>query len=131
MKDESGREIFTRLWREYTSAVNRGDAEAYSNLFTTDAIRMPPSQEHLDYGRLEIMRSEAADYLIDKWTISPRVLDVLELSDNWIYGIAMVEVVLTPNNGDDKKFRTVTAAWLLQLTVSEGWRIARHIWHAR
>jgi ketosteroid isomerase-like protein len=86
--------VLTSLCRSYASAVNANDSEAYSKLFTADAIRMPPGTEP-EYGPEEIRRGEQADYDVARWSIRSSPVDALQIDDRWIYGIAHVDATTT------------------------------------
>ncbi len=109
----------------YASAVNASDSLAYSKLFTSDAIRMPPGSEP-EYGPEQIRRGEQADYDAVRLSIRSTPVDAVQASDDWVYGIAQIEGTATKH----ASFRAMKT-WLLQRQASGEWLIARQMWNMR
>ena len=114
----------------YASAVNASDSLAYSKLFTSDAIRMPPGSEP-EYGPEQIRRGEQADYDAVRLSIRSMPVDAVQASDDWVYGIAQIEGTATKHaDGVMSSFRAMKT-WLLQRQASGEWLIARQMWNMR
>ena len=123
-------EIVRSMCIAYASAVNASDSLAYSKLFTTDAIRMPPGSEP-EYGPEQIRRGEQADYDAVRLSIRSTPVDAVQASDEWVYGIAQIEGTATNHaDGTTSSFRA-TKTWLLQRQASGEWLIARQMWNTR
>ena len=123
-------EVVRSMCIAYASAVNASDSLAYSKLFASDAIRMPPGSEP-EYGADEIRRGEQADYDAARLSIRSTPVDAVQPSDDWVYGIAQVDGTATNHaDGMTSSFRA-TKTWLLQRQASGGWLIARQMWNVR
>lgn len=123
-------EVVETMCERYQAAVSKNDSGAYRMLFAEDAIRIPPGSEP-EHGPDEIARSEQSDYDLAAWTIQSSALDALRIDDNWIYGVAEVDVnTVTYAEGAKKTFRA-TKTWLLQRQASGEWLIKRQMWNLK
>ena len=123
-------EVVRSMCDSYAAAVNAGDSEAYGNLFTPDAIRVPPGSE-LEHGPEEIRKGEQASYDEVRLQVRSTPTDVVPLGEGWIYALADIEgEAVAHTDGSRSTFRA-TKAWLLQQQPSGEWRLARHIWNMR
>lgn len=121
-------EVVKSMCQSYASAVNANDSMAYSKLFTTDAIRMPPGSQP-EYGPDQIRQGEQADYDVAKWSIRSTPVDTLQIAGQWIYAIAHIDGTCVAHaDGAVSSFRA-TKTWLLQKQVSGEWLIARQMWN--
>lgn len=103
---------------------------AYARLFTADAIRIPPGSEP-EHGPDEIGKGEQASYDEVRLSIRSAPVDVLQLSERWIYALAEVDgEAATHTDGSTSTFRA-TKAWLLHRQPSGDWLLARHMWNMR
>lgn len=123
-------EVFLDVWRKYEVAVNAADSAAYGKLFTTSAIRIVPGT-HPEVGRGKIQASEKRDYEIEQWCIKSVPVDVIRLSDDWIYGVASVHASITNRKTQKCVEKNINAAWLLQKQPFGDWLIARHVLNFR
>ena len=122
--------VLEAMCQTYSSAVNASDSARYSTLFTEDAIRMPPGAEP-EYGQDEIQKSEQADYDVAKWNVTFTPRDALSIGEEWMYGIADVDVsMVTHADGKTSDFR-LTVTWLLQRQASSEWLIKRQMWNRK
>jgi uncharacterized protein (TIGR02246 family) len=122
--------VVEALCRSYASAVNASDSAAYSELFATDAVRMPPGRE-VEHGREQIRNGEQADYDRVELEVRSTPGDVLRLSEDSIYAIAHIEGTATAHaDGERSSFRA-TKTWLLRLQDDGTWRIARQMWNMK
>jgi ketosteroid isomerase-like protein len=123
-------EVVDTMCERYQAAVSNNDSGAYRMLFAEDAIRIPPGSQP-ERGPDEIARSEQRDYDVARWTIQSSALDALRIDDNWIYGVAEVDVnTVTHAEGEKKTFRA-TKTWLLQRQPSGDWLIKRQMWNLK
>jgi len=123
-------EVLKAMCQSYSSAVNASDSVTYAKLFTHDAIRMPPGA-YPEYGPEQIQQGEQADYDVAKWNVTFTPRDALPIADDWIYGIADVEVSMVAHaDGKTSNFR-LTVAWLLQRQPSGTWLIKRQMWNRK
>lgn len=121
-------EIVRSMCQSYASAVNANDSLAYSKLFTSNAIRMPPGSA-AEYGPAQIRQGEQADYDAAKWSIRSTPVDILPIAAEWIYAIAHVDGTCVAHaDGAVSSFRA-TKTWLLQRQASGEWLIARQMWN--
>lgn len=123
-------EVVESMCQSYASAVNDNDSVAYSKLFATDAIRIPPGSEP-EYGPDQIRRGEQADYDVAKWSIRSTPVEALQIDERWIYGIAHVDVTTTSYADGAKSSFQATKTWLLQRQDSGEWLIARQMWNLK
>jgi uncharacterized protein (TIGR02246 family) len=123
-------EVVESMCQSYASAVNANDSVAYSKLFAADAIRIPPGSEP-EYGPEQIRQGEQADYDVAKWSIRSTPVDALQITEQWIYGIAHVDVSTTAYADGAKFSFQVTKTWLLQKQDSGEWLIARQMWNLK
>ncbi len=114
----------------YAAAVNAGDSNAYRKLFTADAIRIPPGSE-LEHGPGEIQKGEQASYDAGVLRIVSTPVDVVNVSDDWIYALANVEGEFVAHAGGERSTFRATKAWLLRRQPSGEWLLARHMWNTR
>jgi ketosteroid isomerase-like protein len=103
---------------------------AYSKLFTQDAIRIPPGSEP-EYGPDQIREGEQADYDVAKWSIRSTPIDALQIAEDWIYGIAHLDVATTAYADGAQSAFQATKTWLLQRQTSGEWLIARQMWNIK
>ena len=82
-------EVLKAMCQSYSNAVNASDSATYANLFTQDAIRMPPGANP-EYGLEQIQKGEQADYDVAKWNVNFAPRDALSIAEDWMYGIADV-----------------------------------------
>lgn len=122
--------VVESMCKSYARAVNAGDSAAYEQLFTPDAVRMPPGAEP-EVGCGTIRRSEQATYDAVALTIQCVPRDVLPIGEGWIYAIADVEGHAVAHADGTKSSFGATKAWLLQQQASGDWLIARHIWNMK
>jgi uncharacterized protein (TIGR02246 family) len=123
-------EVVESMCQSYASAVNANDSVAYSKLFAADAIRIPPGSEP-EYGPEQIRQGEQADYDVAKWSIRSTPVDALQITEQWIYGIAHVDVSTTAYADGAKSSFQATKTWLLQKQDSGEWLIARQMWNLK
>lgn len=123
-------EVVKSMCERYASAVNANDSVAYSRLFASDAIRMPPSSEP-EYGPDQIRQGEQADYDVANLSIRSTPIDTLQIAEDWIYGIAHVDGTATAYADGAKSSFQATKTWLLQRQDSGEWLIARQMWNLR
>ena len=122
--------VVKTMCQRYQAAVCANDPVAYRKLFTSDAIRVPPGSEP-EYGPDIISKSEQNDYDVAKWHIVSRPLDALRIDDDYVYGIAEVDVnTIAHGDGATKSFKA-TKTWLLQKTPSGEWLIKRQMWNLK
>ena len=114
------------MCERYASAVNANDSAAYSKLFTQDAIWIPPGSEP-EYGPDQIQQGEQADYDVAQRSIRSTLVDTLQIAENWIYGIAHVDVITTAYADGAKSSFEATKTWLLQREPSGEWLIKRQM----
>jgi uncharacterized protein (TIGR02246 family) len=126
----SAHDVVAAMCERYASAVNASDSMAYSKLFTADAIRIPPGSEP-EYGPEHIRQSEQADNDRARWSIHSRPLDALQLTDDWIYGIADVDGTTIAHADGTKRTFKLTTTWLLHRQASGDWLIARQMWNLK
>ncbi|MDM9381386.1 nuclear transport factor 2 family protein [Chlorogloeopsis sp. ULAP01] len=123
-------EVVKAMCEKYQAAVNASDSKAYQKLFAKDAIRIPPGSEP-EYGPVEISKSEQKDYDIAKWSIQSKPIDVLQLDDQWIYGIVHIDITtITHADGTTNSFKA-TKTWLLHKENSGEWLIKRQMWNLK
>ncbi|MFQ4141799.1 nuclear transport factor 2 family protein [Chlorogloeopsis sp. ULAP02] len=123
-------EVVKAMCKKYQAAVNASDSTAYGKLFAADAIRIPPGSEP-EHGAVEISKSEQKDYDIAKWTIQSQPIDVLQIDDQWIYGIAHIDITTTAHaDGTTNSFKA-TKTWLLHKENSGEWLIKRQMWNLK
>lgn len=124
------KEVVKVMCQKYQAAVNANDSATYRQLFAPDAIRIPPGSEP-EHGPEEIAKSEQKDYDVAKWTIECRPLDVLPISEQWIYGITHIDgMTVTHADGTKRSFKA-TKTWLLHQEASGEWLIKRQMWNLK
>ena len=122
--------VLQAMCQSYSSAVNASDSRTYAQLFTQDAIRMPPGANP-EYGPEQIQKGEQADYDVAKWNVKFTPRDALSIAEDWMYGIADVEVSMVAHaDGKTSNFR-LTVAWLLHRQPSGVWLIKRQMWNRK
>ncbi len=123
-------EVVETMCDRYQTAVSDNDSGAYRKLFAEDAIRRPPGSEP-EHGPDEIAQSEQRDYDVAKWTVQSTPLDALRIDDDWVYGVAGVDVTTVAHaDGATKSFQA-TKTWLLQRQPSVQWLIKRQMWNLK
>ena len=123
-------EVVETMCERYQTAVSANDSKAYQKLFASDAIRVPPGSEP-EHGPDEIGQSEQKDYDIATWTVWSRALDALRIDDDWVYGVAEVDVnTVAHADGTQRSFQA-TKTWLLQRRASGDWLIKRQMWNLK
>ncbi len=122
--------IVSAMCDNYQTAVNASDSIAYGKLFASDAIRIPPGSEP-EYGPDQIAQSEQKDYDVAKWSIKSRPIDALLINDQWIYGIAEVDITTVDYAEGKKNSFKATKTWLLNQEKSGEWRIKRQMWNLK
>jgi ketosteroid isomerase-like protein len=123
-------DVLKAMCQSYSSAVNASDSMTYAQLFTQDAIRMPPGVNP-EYGPEQIQQGEQADYNVAKWNVQFTPREDLPITEDWMYGIADVEVPMVAHaDGQTSNFR-LTVAWLLHRQPSGAWLIKRQMWNRK
>jgi ketosteroid isomerase-like protein len=123
-------EVLETTCERYQAAVSANDSAAYRKLFAVDAIRIPPGSEP-EHGPDAISKNEQKDYDVAKWNIISRPLDALRVNDDWVYGVAEVDVSTVAHaDGATKSFKA-TKTWLLQKAPSGEWLIRRQMWNLK
>ena len=74
---------------------------------------MPPGAAP-EHGPEEIRQGEQADYDVATWSIHSTPIDALQISQDWIYGIAHVDATTTAHADGAKSYIKATKTWLLQ-----------------
>jgi uncharacterized protein (TIGR02246 family) len=123
-------EVVKSMCDAYARAVNASDSEAYGQLFTSDAVRIPPDSE-LERGPEEIAKGEQASYDWGRLSIRSTPVDVIKVGDQWIYALAQVDGEAVAHSDGAKSSFRATKAWLLQRQPSGDWLLARHMWNMR
>ncbi len=123
-------EVVKEMCAKYQAAVSANDSAAYRKLFATDAIRIPPGSEP-ECGPDEIAASEQRDYDVAQWRIRSKPIDALRIDDNWIYGIAHVDVTTTAHSEGTTKSFEATKTWLLHREPAGEWLIKRQMWNLK
>ena len=120
-------EVFKAMCQAYSNATNASDSVTYAKLFTQDAIRMPP-EANPEYGPDQIGKG---DYDVAKWNVRFTPRDALSITEDWVYGVADVEVSMVAHaDGETSNFR-LTATYLLQRQPSGEWLIKRQMWNRK
>ena len=120
-------EVVESMCERYQTAVSNNDSGAYRMLFAEDAIRIPPGSNP-EHGPDEIAQSEQRDYDAAKWTVRSSALDALRIDDNWVYGVAEVDVNTVAHADGARNTFQATKTWLLRRQPSGDWLIKRQIW---
>ena len=123
-------EVVETMCERYQAAVSNNDAGAYRMLFAEDAIRIPPGSEP-ERGPDEIAQSEQRDYDAAKWTVRSAALVALRIADNWVYGVAEVDINTVAHVDGAKKSFRATKTWLLQRQASGESLIKRQMWNLK
>lgn len=121
--------IVEAMCQRYQSAVNANDSTVYRRLFAEDAIRIPPGSEP-ERGPKKIGDSEQRDYDVARWTIQSTPIDGLAIGDDWIYGIAHVDVTTVAHDDGAVGSFQATKTWLLH-RESDEWLIYRQMWNLK
>jgi ketosteroid isomerase-like protein len=82
-------DVLRAMCQSYSTAINASDSAMYSQLFTQDAIRMPPGANP-ECGPEQITKGEQADYDVAKWNVKFMPRDALPIAADWMYGVADV-----------------------------------------
>ena len=126
----SASEVVQSMCQRYMAAVNANDSSAYGKLFARDAIRVPPGSEP-EHGPEEIAQNEQKDYDEETYTIESRPLDAMQIGDDWVYGVAHIDInTVAHADGKERSFQA-TKTWLLQKQVSGEWLIKRQMWNLK
>ena len=123
-------EVVETMCERYQTAVSNNDSGAYRMLFAEDAIRIPPGSEP-ERGPDEIAQSEQRDYDAARWNVRSAALDALRIDDDWVYGVAEVDIKTVAHADGAKKSFQATKTWLLQRQPSGDWLIKRQMWNLR
>ena len=123
-------EVVETMCDRYQTAVSDNDSGAYRELFAEDAIRIPPGSEP-EHGPDDIAQSEQRDYDVAKWTVQSTPLDALRIDDDWVYGVAGVDVTTVAHADVATKSFQATKTWLLQRQPSVQWLIKRQMWNLK
>jgi ketosteroid isomerase-like protein len=91
---------------------------------------MPPGANP-EYGPAQIQKGEQADYDAAKWNVKFTPRDALSIAEDWMYGIADVEVCMVAHaDGNPSNFQ-LTVTWLLQRQLTGEWLIKRQMWNRK
>lgn len=123
-------EVVETMCERYQAAVSNNDSGAYRMLFAEDAIRIPPGSDP-ERGSDEIAQSEQRDYDTAKWTVRSSALDALRIDDDWVYGVAEVDINTVAYADAARKTFRATKTWLLQRQASGEWLIKRQMWNLK
>ncbi len=121
-------EIVETLCERYQSAVSANDSVAYSSLFASDAIRIPPGGMP-ERGPEEIKQSEQRDYDVAKWTVSSKPIDAFLIDEDWVCGVAEANISLVAHADGAQKSMTANKIWLINRQPTGEWLIRRQMWN--
>ncbi len=112
----------------YAANVRARDLEGYGNMYTNEALWMPPDQADRR-GIPDIVEGFAAQ--IANQNIEPTFLaDEIEVMGDFGYVVGTSDATIYPINGDPSKKVYFRALWLMK---KEGdiWKIDRQIWNVK
>lgn len=87
-------DVVQSMCARHASAVSASDSAAYPELFTADAIRMPPRADP-EHGPEQIRRGDPADYDVAGFSIRSTLLEAPRIAEHWVYGLAQVDHATT------------------------------------
>jgi uncharacterized protein (TIGR02246 family) len=112
----------------HLAALNRGDPDAAANLFTSDAVQMPPNGP-ANAGRERIRAWNRA--FLETFDVQfALTVDEVHVAAEWAFERGRYSVALAPKPGgpalrDEGKYVTI-----YQAQTDGTWRIGRHIWNS-
>jgi len=116
------------IFENYQNTLNNGDAAGFANLYTEDAIRMPPNTPAL-VGK-EAIRAESQDFADQVvLTLTNEVAEV-EVIGDWAFIRGAWRASVTPREGGQATERS--GKWLsIAVRQPDGtWKLHRHIWNS-
>lgn len=120
--------IKTLLSDTYGSVVMAHDVEAYSKLYSDDAIWAAPDAPDRT-GPADIQAGIKVLFDKFKFEVTPQPQEI-EVRGDFAYAFGIVDGVLTPRAGGDKVKIQFRILWLLR-REGNGWKIFRQIWNKK
>jgi ketosteroid isomerase-like protein len=115
-------EIVADMCEANSNCVNSADLDKYAKLFTEDSIRMPPGSNP-EHGPQQYIANDRDGYEKTKWQVALKVNDVLDISEDWVFGIVNAEGTMQSISGEESADFKFTATRLLQRRASGEWLI--------
>ncbi len=123
MKPEN---VMQAVMDRYARAVNASDSKAYADLFTPDAIRVPPGSEP-ENGREAIARREQSDYDMARWNIQMTLIEAIALGESWVHGLVRAQANVTFHKDGQRVAKQAIKSLLLEKQPSGEWLIKRYL----
>jgi uncharacterized protein (TIGR02246 family) len=121
-------EAIDRVRQAHVAALNRGDVEAWADLFAEDGVQMPPHVQ-ANVGR-PMIRAWSQGFLHPFHVRFALGVDEVRVSGEWAFELGRYTISLTPKAGgppigDVGKYITI-----YQRHADESWKMGRDIWNS-
>jgi uncharacterized protein (TIGR02246 family) len=124
---ETDVEVINRLHEEGLAAVNAGDVARIMNLWTEDALRMPPN-EPAAIGKASIEAQYRA--MFDELTTDLHVqTETTDVSGNWAYSRWTCAGTLAPKAGGKPVREEFKCVDIFRKQQDGTWKMTLHIWN--
>ena len=117
-----------RLSRQWGTAVNAGDANAWQETFTKNFVWMPPDVPKL-VGRKAVTAFGKAAFLDPFKLRLKQRLGQVKVFGPQALAIGSFTIEMTPKGGGDTIKRSGNFMWVSQKEKPGSWKIAKAIWN--
>ncbi|MEL6580373.1 MAG: SgcJ/EcaC family oxidoreductase [Cyanobacteria bacterium J06621_12] len=126
MSSQDREEIKSVFESVYADNVKTKNLQGYGEMFTEDALWMPPNAPDR-CGKAEIITGFSAQ--VASQSIDPVfIADEIEVMGNFGYVVGTSTATIYPDDGGASKQAKFRALWLMQ-KVQGSWKIDRQIWN--
>lgn len=116
-----------RLSRQWVSAVNAGDADAWQETFTKNFVWMPPDVQKL-VGRKAVTAFGKTAFLDPFKLCLKQKLGEVKIFSPQALAIGSFTIDMTPKSGGDTIKRSGNFMWVFQ-KEKRSWKISKAIWN--
>lgn len=113
----------------YPANVKASDGTGYANMFTKDALWMPPDAP--DFRGVQEIADEITNRF-QQFTITPTITaeEIEVITNNFAYVVGKANAVLYPKDRSESMDLNFRPVWLLR-KENGTWKIARQIWNTK
>jgi len=122
-------EIRNLIESVYASNVKAGNGKRYSNIYTDDALWMPPkAQDRHGQTDIEAGFRDMVKAINIEATLTAE--DIQLITNNFAYVVGKARVLVRSKEGTDPKNINLRMMWIMN-KHSGKWKIARQIWNQK
>ncbi len=120
-------ETIGKIGEDFNAAYNAGDAAALADLFTDDAVLIPPNgAPHTGKERIQ----SRYQWRFDQFTVKHSInTEETKVAGDWAFSRGTYKLLLTPKEEGEPSEVTGMYILICQRQRDDSWKIARLIWN--